>query len=77
MNHPLSTTRLLLLIAALANPFCWLPFITAARSASADVKTGDLQGSVFTVDSDGSQFVVAGANVTLNGPSLFIWVCHR
>jgi carboxypeptidase family protein len=72
MNHSASTTRLLLLIAALTNPFCWLPFISAARSAPADVKTGDVQGSVYTVGSDGSRSVVAGANVTLNGPSLSI-----
>src|ERR1700719_4236260 len=72
MNHSASTTRLLLLIAALTNPFCWLPFITAARSAQADVKTGDVQGSVYTVGSDGSRSVVAGANVSLNGPSLSI-----
>src|SRR3954451_7016226 len=71
MSRPVSTTRLLVLIAALTNPFCWLPLMTATNSVFADVKTGDLRGTVFVPDADGQSSVVTGATVTLNGPSLF------
>jgi hypothetical protein len=70
MDRRASTTRLLLLIAALTNPFCWLPFITAADPAFADVKTGDLHGTVFILNSGGQRSVVTRATVTLTGPSL-------
>jgi Carboxypeptidase regulatory-like domain len=70
MSQPVSTTRLMVLIAALTNPFCWLPFITAAQSVCADLKSGDLQGTAFILDGDGKRSVVAGATVDLTGPSL-------
>ena len=46
----MSTTRLLLLIAALTNPFCWLPLIMTSHSAVAELKTGTI-GAVFIPDS--------------------------
>lgn len=70
MNQPVSTTRLMVLIAALTNPFCWLFFITAAQSVCADGKSGDLQGTAFILDADGKRSVIAGATVDLMGPSL-------
>ena len=70
LNRPVSITRLLLLIAALTNPFCWLPCIDVARAAFADGKTGDLRGVVYVVDSPGTRSVVTGANVGLTGSSL-------
>ena len=72
MSQPESTTRFLLLIATLTNPFCWLPCIQAAQSAPVDIKNGTLRGTVFVIDSDGSQSVVKGATVRLNGNSLSI-----
>lgn len=57
------------MIAALTNPFCWLPFMTAAHSVFADAKTGELRGSVFVPNADGQRSVVTGAAVTLSGPS--------
>jgi TonB dependent receptor/Carboxypeptidase regulatory-like domain len=70
MIQPVSATRRLLLIATITNPFCWLPRIAAAQSASAEVKTGAVRGIAFIVGSDGSRSVVSGATVRLNGPSL-------
>jgi Carboxypeptidase regulatory-like domain len=69
MNRPMSTTRLLLLIAALANPFCWLPCIMTAQSALSDLKAGAVQGTVFIIDSRGGRSVIAGAKVRLEGSS--------
>jgi len=69
MNRPMSTTRLLLLIAALANPFCWLPCIVTAQSALLDLKAGAVQGTVFIIDSRGARSVIAGAKVRLEGSS--------
>jgi hypothetical protein len=70
MSQPVSTTRLLLLIAALTNPFCWLPCITVAQSAFANFKTGRVRGTAFVSDHNGRRSVVSGATVTLNGRSL-------
>ncbi|MBV9306204.1 MAG: carboxypeptidase regulatory-like domain-containing protein, partial [Acidobacteriaceae bacterium] len=69
MSQPEFTTRFLLLIATLTNPFCWLPCIQAAQSASVDMKTGAVRGTIFVVDSEGSRSVVKGATVRLNGNS--------
>jgi hypothetical protein len=60
--------RVCVLICTLINPFWWLP-IVAVRTALAAVAGGDLQGTVFTLNPDGRHLVVAGANVTLSGPS--------
>jgi hypothetical protein len=69
MRHPLSTTRLLLLIAALTNPFCWLPCMMTAQSALADLKTGAIRGTVFIIDSSGVRSVMAGVKVRLERSS--------
>jgi hypothetical protein len=69
MNQPVSATRRLIVIAALTNPFCWLPCVTAAQSALADMKTGRVRGTVFIINSDGARSVVSRATVTLTGPS--------
>jgi hypothetical protein len=68
MSQPASATRRLLVIAAVTNPFCWLPCATA-QSTLPNVKTGVIRGSVFVVNSDGTPFVISGATVTLTGPS--------
>jgi hypothetical protein len=69
MSRPVSTTRLLLMIAALTNPFCWLPCITAAKSAWANLTTGDVRGTKFITHSGGKS-PASGAVVSLTGPSL-------
>jgi hypothetical protein len=71
-SHSASSIRLLLLIAALANPFCLFLCITTAQSALAEMKTGNVRGTVFNVDSDGERSVITGAKVRLKGPSLSI-----
>ena len=63
-------TRLVLLIAVIANPFCLLLCVASVRSALADMTSGDVQGTVFTVDSDGGRSVVPGAKVRIVGPEL-------
>ena len=70
MSQPVSATRLIVLIAAVTNPFCWLPFVTAAQAIYADVKSGDVQGTAFIFDADGKQSLVGGATVVLTGLSL-------
>jgi hypothetical protein len=72
MNHPVSTTRVLLLIAALTNPFCWLPLIMTAQSALAELKTGSVRGTVFVPDSSGGLSVIPSAKVRLEGSSVSI-----
>jgi hypothetical protein len=69
MSRPVSTTRLLLMIAALTNPFCWLPCITVAKSAWANLTTGAVRGTTFIPDSNRKSTVGAAA-VRLTGPSL-------
>jgi hypothetical protein len=67
-----STTRVLLLIAALTNPFCRLSCIAAAQSTLADMKTGDIRGAVFIIDSGKGRFVMAGVKVQLEQSSLSV-----
>jgi hypothetical protein len=62
-----STARLVLLVAALANPFCLLLCVTSVQSALADMKSGDIRGTVFTVESDGGRSFMPGAKVGLEG----------
>ena len=69
MSQPVSATRRLLVIAALTNPFCWLPCLTVAQSASPDTKPGAVRGTVFVVNSDGGRSLISGATVTLTGQS--------
>ena len=69
MNRPISLTHSLLMIAALTNPLCWLPCVTAAKSAWTTLTSGEVQGRTFTRDFDGKS-IVRGALVRLNGPSL-------
>jgi len=47
--------------AALLNGLCWLAFIAAPQSASADAETGDLRGTVFIVDTATGRSVIPGA----------------
>jgi hypothetical protein len=68
----MSTTRLLLLIAALTNPFCWLPLIMTAQSTLAELKTGAVRGIVFIPDSGGGRSRIANAMVRLEGRSVSI-----
>src|ERR1700683_5415362 len=65
-------TRLMrwLLPAALMNPLCWVALLIAPVSAVAATNTGDVRGTVFTVDSDGGRSVFMGAKVLLEGSSL-------
>jgi hypothetical protein len=72
MSQTASITRLLLVIAALTNPFCWLPCVTAAQSTLPDTKTGAVRGTVFIPDSRGGQSVITSAQVRLEGPSVAI-----
>jgi hypothetical protein len=69
MSQPGSATRRLLVIAALTNPFSWLPCITTAQSVLPDMKTGAVRGTVFVVNTDGGRSLVSGATVRLTGPS--------
>jgi hypothetical protein len=57
------------LIVALLSPFCWFVFGIAQHSALADPNTGDISGTVFTVDPDGERSVIPGAAVRLVAPS--------
>jgi hypothetical protein len=61
LSQTASTLRLLLLIAALANPFCSLLCIATVQSALADMKTANVRGTVFSVDSNAHQSGTAGA----------------
>src|SRR5258708_7804194 len=45
----------------------FLFLLIPALSCIADVNTGDVRGTVFTVDSNGSRSVVVGAKVELEG----------
>lgn len=72
LNQSIFTVRLLLLIAALANPLCLFLCITVVRSAFADVRTGEVRGTVFTLESDGGRSVIPGAEVQLLGSGVFI-----
>src|SRR5271166_122514 len=47
-----------------------ITLITSVPSAADEAKTGALRGTVVTVDSDGARSVVAGAKVSIEGPSL-------
>lgn len=49
MNRAFSITPLLVLIATLGNPFCWLTCISAQQLAVAAEETGDLHGTVFWI----------------------------
>lgn len=42
-DRPVSVTVVPLMIAALTNPFCWLPWVTAAQSPLLDIKTGAIR----------------------------------
>src|SRR5271166_3768376 len=55
-----NTIRALALLGALANPFFWLPQITAAQAPPTEAKTGGVQGTVFVADQDGGRSVVPG-----------------
>jgi hypothetical protein len=69
MGHPLSTTRLLLLIAALTTLFFWLPCVMVAQPASTNLKKGAIRGTVFIVGSDGVRSGMAGVKVRLERSS--------
>ena len=69
MSRPISATRLLLMIAAFTNPFCWFPCIAEVRSALAPMKAGMVTGTVFVVDLNGGGSPVKGAAVRLSGNS--------
>ena len=69
MSRPVSLTRSLLIIAALTNPLCWLPCVTAAKSAWVNLTSGDVRGTTFIKNFD-AKSAVRGAIVRLNGPSL-------
>ncbi|HVO98232.1 MAG TPA: TonB-dependent receptor [Bryobacteraceae bacterium] len=47
----------------------WFPRIAAAQGAGEDLKTSRIQGTVYTVESDGGRAMVPGAVVKLTGPS--------
>jgi len=69
MSKSVSATRLLLLIAALTNPFCWLPCLTTAQGVPADIKTGAIEGTVSIVNPDVGRSVMSGVVVRIEGPS--------
>ncbi|MBV9770945.1 MAG: TonB-dependent receptor [Bryobacterales bacterium] len=62
--------RLILLLAALANPFCLLLCIMAVHSLFAQTPAGGVHGTVFVVESDGGRSVIGDAAIVLRGPSL-------
>ncbi|MFL6448913.1 MAG: carboxypeptidase-like regulatory domain-containing protein [Bryobacteraceae bacterium] len=69
MSQPESATRRLVGIAALTNPFYWLPCIALAQAVVPDMRKGDVRGTVLVVNSDTGRSVVNGAPVRLAGPS--------
>src|SRR5580704_5368442 len=68
LNHSAFTRHLASPIAALVNPLCLLLCLTAAQPTFGDIKTGDIRGTVFTLDSDGVRSVVPGVEIRLEGP---------
>src|SRR5260370_32642059 len=65
----LSTIRVLALLSATTFPLCWPPRMGAAEEGVQDVKNSAIEGTVYTVDSDGNRFEVPAALVRLSGPS--------
>src|SRR6266446_955839 len=65
----LSTIRVLALLSATTFPLCWPPRMGAAEEVVKDVKNSAIEGTVYTVDSDGNRFEVPAALVRLSGPS--------
>ncbi len=61
-----------LLLVVLMNPLSWIALIIAPQSAVAGTNTGDVRGTVFTVDSDGGRSVFTGAKVLLEGSSMSV-----
>jgi hypothetical protein len=62
----------LMLIVALMNPGCWLALVIAPQSAVAATTTGDVRGTVFTLNPDGGRSVIPGAKVLLEASPLSI-----
>src|SRR5258708_4665957 len=65
----LSTIRVLALLSAMTFPLCWPPRMGAAQEVVKDVENSAIEGTVYTVDSDGNRFEVPAAFVRLSGPS--------
>src|SRR5258708_3949732 len=65
----LSTIRVLALLSAMTFPLCWPPRMGAVEEVVKDVKNSAIEGTVYTVDSDGNRFEVPAALVRLSGPS--------
>ena len=57
----------LMLSVVLMDPWCWLALAVAQQSAVAGAATGNVRGTVFTVDPDGGRSVITGAKVLLEG----------
>ena len=65
----LLTIRVLALLGAMTLPLCWPPRINAAEAVVKDVRNSGIEGTVYTVDSDGNRSEVPAALVRLSGPS--------
>ncbi len=64
-----ASTSLMRPIVALVNPLCLLLCFTSVPSSFAEVTTGDIRGTVFTLDPDRVRSLVPGVEIRLEGPS--------
>ena len=65
-----SRTRIILLLAAVANPICLLLCISAVQLLFAGAGNEGVRVAVFVVESDGGRSFIAGATVVLKGDSV-------
>lgn len=67
LNQSASASHVLSPIAALVNSLCFLLCLTSVPPSFAEVTTGDIRGTVFTLDSNGGRSVVPGVEIRLEG----------